>query len=156
MTVALVMLFANMAQLSIGASSITAAESSTTVSKNLLNVFSAKMSSIQKENQTLSIKRILPVKDFSGADYFVIECNPTGYMILPSRLRRFCRIIAERAFSLYGTVRKQPILRRADRVLYRGRRHLLSHCHRRNHRQSCRCSENEFNICKHDRGVEPK
>ena len=81
MTVALVMLFANMAQLSIGASSITAAESSTTVSKNLLNVFSAKMSSIQKENQTLSIKRILPVKDFSGADYFVIECNPTGYMI---------------------------------------------------------------------------
>ena len=79
--IALVMLFANVTQLTIGASGITAAENSTAVSRNLLNVFSAKMSSIQKENQALSIARILPVKDFSGEDYLVIEGSPTGYMI---------------------------------------------------------------------------
>ena len=81
MIIALVMLCANMTQLPIGASNLTTTGNSTATSRNLLNVFSAKMSSIQKENQTLSIERILPVKDFSGADYLVIECNPTGYMI---------------------------------------------------------------------------
>ena len=81
MVIALVMLCACATQLPIGAVNIAAAKNSTAVSNNLLNVFSAKMSSIQKENQSLSIARILPVKDFSGEDYSVIEGNPTGYMI---------------------------------------------------------------------------
>lgn len=79
LAVALIMICANMA--TVGAAGIQETEQESAVSGQLLNAFSVKMNSIQKENQSLSMDRILPVRDFSGADYLVIECSPTGYMI---------------------------------------------------------------------------
>lgn len=54
-------------------------ESTTEV--RLMNVFTDKMQSIQKDNQDLSILAIKNLKDFSGDSYIIVECEPTGYMI---------------------------------------------------------------------------
>ena len=72
------LLFANMTLFSAG---IASPEVSFEIDKNLMDVFEGKVTGIQKEDQPLALDRVIGVQDFSGEEYYVVECAPAGYLI---------------------------------------------------------------------------
>ena len=72
------LLFANMTLFSAG---IASPEVSFEIDKNLMDVFEGKVTGIQKEDQPLALDRVIAVQDFSGEEYYVVECAPAGYLI---------------------------------------------------------------------------